>query len=134
MRSSRSEGVMSLLSDLSGRLRALFRREQVDRESDDELAFHIERDVEERTARGLDPREARRQAMISLGGVEQVKEQVRDARGVRPLEDCAGDVRHALRLLWAAPVFALTVIIILGGALGSMIAVFAVADTALFSD
>ena len=113
---------MSLLTDLSERFRALFRREQADREFDDELAFHIEQDVAERLARGIEPGEARRQAIVALGGVAQVTEQVRDARGVRRLEDLAGDVRHALRLFWASPVFALTVIAVLGGALGAMIA------------
>ena len=125
---------MSLLSDVSERLRAVFRRQQVDREFDDELSFHIERDVEQRIARGVDPRDARRQAIVALGGMDQVKERVHDARGVRPLEDFARDIRHALRLLWGAPVFALTVILVLGGALGAAIAGFAVADTTLFSD
>jgi predicted permease len=125
---------MSLLADLSERFRALFRREQVDREFDDELAFHIEQDVAERMGRGIDPGEARRQAIVALGGIAQVTEQVRDARGVRALEDLAGDVRHALRLFRASPVFALTVIAVLGGALGAVIALFAVADTTTFSD
>src|SRR3954470_9404237 len=124
---------MSLLTDISERFRALFRREQVDREFDDELAFHIEQDVAERVGRGIDPGEARRQAIVALGGVAQVTEQVRDARGVRPFEDLAGDVRHAVRLFWASPFFALTVIAVLGGALGATIALFAVADTTTFS-
>ena len=91
--------------------------------------FTSNKTSQQRMARGIEPREARRQAIVALGGVAQVTEQVHDARGVRPLEDFAGDVRHALRLFWASPVFALTVIVVLGGALGAMIALFAVADT-----
>ena len=110
---------MSLITDLSERWRALFNRDRADRELDDELAFHLEQDVAARIARGADPEAARRDAAISLGGVAQVKEEVQEARGVRLLEDLAGDVRHALRLLRANPMFALTVIGVLGGALGA---------------
>ena len=125
---------MSLMTDLSERCRALFRRTRADRELDDEVAFHLEHDIADRVARGADPREARRQARIAIGGVDQVKEAVREARGIQPLEDLASDVRHAVRTLRASPMFALTVIVVLGGALGAATAVFAVADATLLSD
>src|SRR6185312_1880455 len=110
---------MSLMTDLSERWRALFRRERADRELDEELSFHVEQDVAARVARGVDPDAARRDALIALGGMSQVRDGVREARGVRPLEDLASDIRHALRLLRANPLFALTVIGVLGGALGA---------------
>ena len=125
---------MSVLSDLSERARALFSRGRADRELDEEMAFHLEHDIADRIARGADPSEARRQALIAIGGVTQVKEAVREARGIRPLEDLAADVRHAVRALAASPVFTLTVIVVLGGALGAATAVFAVADSTLLSD
>jgi predicted permease len=125
---------MSVFTDLSERFRALFSRSRADRELDEEMAFHLERDVADRIARGADPREAHRQARAAIGGVTQMKEAVRDARGIRPLEDLAADVRHAVRALGASPVFTLTVILVLGGALGAATAVFAVADSTLFSD
>ncbi len=125
---------MSLLTDLSERLRALCRRDRADRELDDEMAFHLDHDIANRIARGVDPREARRQAHIALGGVTQVTEAVRAARGIQPVEDLAADVRHAFRALAASPLFALTVIVVLGGALGAATAVFAVADAILMSD
>ncbi|MDP9323232.1 MAG: ABC transporter permease, partial [Acidobacteriota bacterium] len=125
---------MSLITDLSERFRALFRRARADRELDEEMAFHLDRDIANRIARGADPREARRQALIAIGGVDQVKEAVREARGIRPLEDLTADVRHAIRALGANPVFTLTVIVVLGGALGAATAVFAVADSTLMSD
>jgi hypothetical protein len=125
---------MSLVTDLSERLRALFRRDRADRELDEEMAFHLARDIEDRIARGADPREARRQALIAIGGRTQVTEAVREARGIQPLEDLAADVRHAVRVLVANPIFALTVVLVLGGALGAATAVFAVADSTLLSD
>ena len=125
---------MSLMTDLSERFRALFRRDRADRELDEEMAFHLERDMADRIAGGADPSEARRQALIAIGGVDQVKEAVREARGIRPLEDLAADLRHAVRALGASPVFVLTVILVLGGALGAATALFAVADSTLLSD
>jgi predicted permease len=125
---------MSFATDLFERLRALFSRRRADRELDEEMAFHVERDIAERVGRGADPREARRQALIALGGLDQVKASVREARGIQPLEDLAADVRHAVRALAASPVFTLTVIVVLGGALGAATAVFAVARSTLLSD
>lgn len=125
---------MSLLTDLSERLRAVFRHARVERELESELAFHLDQDVAQRVARGVEPREARRQALIALGGVAQVQESVRQARGVQPLHDLAADVRHAVRALRANPVFALTALIVLGGTLGAATAIFAVADAVLLSD
>lgn len=125
---------MSLLTDLSERCRALFRRTRADRELDEEIAFHLERDIADRLARGASPADARRSALMAVGGVVQVTEAVREARGVQPLEDRAADLRHAVRTLSASPVFTLTVIVVLGLALGAATAVFAVADAALWSD
>ena len=59
---------------------------------------------------------------------------MREARGIQPLEDLAADVRHAVRALGASPAFTLTVILVLGGALGAATALFAVADATLLSD
>ena len=78
---------MSLLTDLSERFRALVHGARADRELDEELAFHIEQDVANRIARGADPGDARRAAAIAVGGVAQVKESVREARGIQPLTD-----------------------------------------------
>jgi len=64
-----------------------------------ELRFHIEQHTADLVARGLDPGEARRQANLTLGGPELAKEQCRDARGTRWLEDLLQDFRYALRTL-----------------------------------
>ena len=82
------------------RLRSLFRSNSVDRELDDELQFHIERQIELNVARGMNPAEARHAAIRAMGGVEQQKEACRDQRRVQKRAcDHAGDrkglCRHA---------------------------------------
>ena len=81
------------------RLRGLFRRDSIDRELDEELQYHVDRKTEENIARGMAPQEARRAALLAAGGIEQAKENCRDARGVRWIEDAEQDVRFALRQL-----------------------------------
>jgi hypothetical protein len=64
-----------LLFKLKRRLRALFRKAEMERELDDELRFHLEKEIEQNLARGMNPEEARWAALRSFGGVEQVKEE-----------------------------------------------------------
>ncbi len=78
---------MSFLTDLIERLRSLLFRRREERELDDELRFHEEMEAEHRRSLGAGEAEARRQSRLALGGVEQVKEDVRDARGTRLFED-----------------------------------------------
>ena len=80
-----------MLSDLKYRLRAIFRREAMERELAQELQLHYDRDVAKRVAAGMSQMEAQRQARLAMGGGEQVKEKCRDARGVSTFE------RHASR-------------------------------------
>ncbi len=88
-----------MLSDLFYRLRALFRRDVVDGELDDELRVHFEQEVEKLVRRGLPPEEAARQARLVFGGVEQVKDYCRQAWGVRLIETTLQDVRYGLRTM-----------------------------------
>ena len=117
---------MSVLSDAMERLKALFFRGRVEREMAEELRFHVDRETAERIRNGADPESARRDALLAFGGVEQYKEAVRDARGNRPLEDLATDIRYALRGLRRNPGFTLTAILVLGLGLGATTAVFSV--------
>src|SRR3970282_1018026 len=86
---------VSVLTDLIIRARALLFRSREETELEDEVRFHIDRDVHERVRRGEVPDKARREALIAFGGVERYKERVRDARGTRPLEELAADIRYA---------------------------------------
>jgi predicted permease len=82
-----------------------------------ELSFHIEHHTQESIERGEDPTEARRKAHLELGGTEQVKENCRDARGTRWVEDILQDVRYAFRTFRLRPGFAAVAVLTL--ALGS---------------
>jgi macrolide transport system ATP-binding/permease protein len=75
-----------MLSDLLHRLRSLFRRSRVEEELDEELRFHYEMHIERGVRSGLTPEEARRQARLAMGTADSVKEECRDARGVRLIE------------------------------------------------
>ena len=80
---------MRPITELHQLLRALLFRDQEDRDLDEELAFHLEMQTQANIARGMAPDEARRQALLQLGGLAQVREATRDARGVRWLDDLA---------------------------------------------
>lgn len=124
---------MSLFSDLVERLRALAFRSRVERELDEEMQFHLEREAAERIRAGMDPGTARRAARLSLS-LEATKEAVRDARGTRPLEESLSDVRYALRGLRRNPGFALTSLLVLGLGLGAATTMFSVLNAVVLSD
>ena len=117
---------MSFFRDIIERLKALVFRGRTEREMDEELRFHVEREAAERIRNGSAPEAARREALLAFGGVEQYKEAVRDARGTRPLEELASDVRYALRGLRRNPGFALTAILVLGIGIGATTAVYSI--------
>ena len=71
---------MSRFTALVRLLRSLFRRGREDAETVDELRFHLEMEIEKNLSAGMDPREARRQAHVRLGGVDVIREAVRSAR------------------------------------------------------
>jgi hypothetical protein len=75
-----------VLTDIIFRLRSLLRRTRVETELDDELRFHFEQQVEKHIRSGLSHQEAVRRARLFFGGMDQVKEECRDARGVQLME------------------------------------------------
>jgi predicted permease len=95
-----------MLSDLLFRLRALQQQKAVESELDQELRAHLENETEKYVAAGLSSQEAARRAHLTLGGLEQIKEECRDARGTRWMEDLLQDFRYAVRTLRQRPGFA----------------------------
>jgi predicted permease len=114
------------------RFQSLFDRSRVENDLEDELRDYIDRETEREVAAGATAEEAKRRALSSLGGTERLKEECRDARGIRWLEDTFSDVRFAVRTLRKAPVFTVTVIAALGFCIGANTAIFSVVDTVLF--
>src|SRR5579864_1051282 len=114
------------------RLRALFRRDKLNRDLADELKFHVEMRTRENVAAGMSPKEARDAALRQFGNVGAVTEETREAWGLVWLESIAQDVRYGMRGFRRSPAFTLTALAAIALGIGSTTAVFSVVDRLLF--
>src|SRR5580658_2968993 len=113
-----------MLSDLLFRVRALFRRNTVEAELDEELRSHFENQVEKLVAAGLPREEAVRRARLEFGGYEQLREECRDARGVNFIETFIRDVRFGFRSMKRSPGVSLVAVLSLALGIGANTAMF----------
>lgn len=117
--------------NLFRRLRALFRREKLEAEMAEEMRAHLEMQAAENQKRGVDADEARFAAQRQFGGVEQIKERARDARGWGWLEHVLRNMRFAARGLLRVPAFTATAVVTIALCLGTNLTLFALIDSVL---
>ena len=120
-----------MLTDWILRLRSFFKRDAVEQELDDELRFHFEQLVDSYERQGFGREEAVRRARIAFGGLDQVTEEHRDARGIGVLDDLGRDVRYAFRQFRRAPGFAVLAMLCLGLGIGVNTSIFGVINAVI---
>jgi predicted permease len=120
-----------MLSDLRYRLRAIFRRDTMERELRQELQLHYEHELARLVQAGASQEDAQRRARWAMGGIEQAKEECRDARGVTTFENMLRDLQFATRQLRKSPGFSAAVVMSLALGIGANTAIFTLIDAVL---
>jgi putative ABC transport system permease protein len=116
------------LNDLSRRWRALIHKNELEDELDEEMRFHLERDIEQNVRSGMTPEDARYAALKSFGRVDQSKEECRDARGVTFIENILRDISYSVRILLKSYAFTFVVVLTLALGIGANTAIFSFAN------
>jgi predicted permease len=122
---------MKLWSLLKSAARNLFRKQQVESQLDEEVHTYVDLVTQERIAAGISPSEARRTALVDFGGVEQVKQEVRNHRAGVGLELLGQDIHYGLRQFWRNPGFTVTVVLTLALSVGANTAIFSLVNALL---
>jgi predicted permease len=124
---------MPMPSRLASLCRTLFRRDSLDRDLDDELDAALRLLTDRYTAAGMSPEAARRAALSDLGGVHQLRQEIRAGRVGATVEAAAADTRYAWRTLWKAPGFAVVVLLTLAIGIGANTAIFSIVHRMLLA-